>query len=494
MPLDDSDYTEGSGIAPSAVPVVARLWDLALDGPPEFVPDDYERLMCKVFGVGTRFANNSWNEYADWNDEGSPSALWPDLYHAVEYNTFSQMADTLVRDGDGGFDEYDNGMTIVFSAGNLEPPDEHVPPWPDPNPDQLTIAPGNAKNIISVGASDGWQGSGEDRECCGSWDGIPSCDEGSGDDISNVLAGSMRGTGGFQKRYKPDVVAPGSRLRAAWSKGEPGSNPNYRCFGFTSGATPMVTGAAILIDAWYSDEFYGLVHASPALIKAMLVAHAANLGPFPFGEGGIDRYTNQALPHSPSLAQGWGRLELDGLFSPAAATVIIDEDHRTSPPGPYDPPERRFRNSITSWSMNFDVDDPDEDVIIVMAFTDAPGTPGAQYPHVNNVDIRVIDNNPPGSKWPTARYNGNFFQSAGPYSARVNFIGGFASYTDAINNVEVIRIPAGDLTDDDFTIEVIAAGLNGQAIPGLDGGVPNQDFALYVFNAVVEGSSRGELP
>ncbi len=482
--IDSSGYLKGSGIAPDVNIVGAKIGG-------QFGPDDYERLVGKVFGIGTRFANNSWNEYADWDLLDPDDPNWPNFYHIVGYNTFSRMTDQLVRDGDGGYNDFDKGMTLVFSGGNFAW-EENDPPYPDPNPDYLTIAPGNAKNIISVGASGGWEHQSENRGCCNqfAWIGEPSCAD--DDDISDVLFLSTRGTGTFQHRFKPDLVASGTRLQAAESREVNENASEYVCFGATSGAAPLATGSAVLVDAWFG--YSAGYHPSPALIKAMLVAHAANLGPSPFGEGGIDRYTNQALPHSPSLAQGWGRLELDGLFSPPAATVIIDEDHRTSPPGPYDPPERRFRNSINTWTESYSVDQTSQDVIIVMAFTDAPGTPGAQYPHVNNIDVRVIDNNPPGSKWPTARYNGNFFQSPGPYSARVNFIGGFVSYTDAVNNVEVIRIPAGDLTDNDFTIEVVAQGLNDQAVPGLDGGVPNQDFALYVINAVAQGGSRGEMP
>jgi hypothetical protein len=48
--------------------------------------------------------------------------------------------------------------------------------------------------------------------------------------------------------------------------------------------------------------------------------------------------------------------------------------------------------------------------------------------------------------------------------------------------VEVIRVPAGAVTGS-FSLSVTAAAITYKAVPGLDGGAPNQDFALYVHNA-----------
>lgn len=50
------------------------------------------------------------------------------------------------------------------------------------------------------------------------------------------------------------------------------------------------------------------------------------------------------------------------------------------------------------------------------------------------------------------------------------------------NTVELIRIPAGEIINGDFTVEVVPA-VSAKAVPGLDGSGANQDFALYVYNA-----------
>ena len=456
-------YFEGTGTAPSARIVVAKIGSGANFF--DVTPDTYENLMTKVTGplVGTRFAHNSWNQYK--------SVLGQGVVDATEYSTLSQMMDMLVRDGSGGYDDLGHETTVVFSAGNFRTVAQ--------NPDHLVIAPGNAKNVIAVGASDGWEVFSEGRECCNV--GSPTCVE--GDDISNILALSMRGTGSVIDRFKPDLVAPGSRLRTTWSRGD-GSpyKPLFGCFGGTSGAAPLVTGAAILVDAWYRYPFGD--NPSPAMIKAMLVAHAADLGGA--DESGIDRNTDQALPHSPSLAQGWGRLELDSLFSPGVSTYRVDEDHRSG--GVMNP--RRFRGATTTWSVNLVVDDPDRDVIIAMVFTDAPGTPSAEYPAVNDLNLVAVD----GSGILSSRYYGNRFVSGGYYSRRYSPWEALLA-RDAVNNVEVIRFPASEVTDEDFSIEVQAWTLAGQAVPGLDGlGVPNQDFALYVVNASTAGGGVGGRP
>ena len=80
-----------------------------------------------------------------------------------------------------------------------------------------------------------------------------------------------------------------------------------------------VTGAAVLADAWYHHKFLGgegEVVASPALIKAMLVASADNL------VGGEDHFDGSTLGNSPSVALGWGRVNLDDwILYPKCATI-----------------------------------------------------------------------------------------------------------------------------------------------------------------------------
>ena len=126
-------------------------------------------------------------------------------------------------------------------------------------------------------------------------------------------------------RFKPDLVAPGSQIAAARAQ-ESTFVDYYTCFRGTSAAAPAVTAAAILADAWYRHVISDPVsNPSPAMVKAMLVAHADDM------YGGYDHLTSSTIPHSPSPEQGWGRVNLDGLLQEDVEVTVYDEDHNSPP-------------------------------------------------------------------------------------------------------------------------------------------------------------------
>jgi hypothetical protein len=245
-----------------------------------------------------------------------------------------------------------------------------------------------------------------------------------------------------------------------------------------------VTGSAVLVDAWLQVILYPW-EPSPAMLKAVLVAHADDL------YGGKDWLPKVAgyqpdyepLEHSPSLPQGWGRVDLDTLIpdggGAALGRVFYREDHETSGV------ERRFSGGLTTWSDNLEIVDPNQDLIVVMAYTDAAGSEGATTAAVNNLNLTVVDGWGPGA----SHYYGNKFESGGFYSVRFPGSIGWA-LPDHLNNVEVIRVPAGEIDDDGFSVAVYAATLGGVGVPGLDGGAFNQDFALYIINAQEAGGGQ----
>jgi hypothetical protein len=49
-----------------------------------------------------------------------------------------------------------------------------------------------------------------------------------------------------------------------------------------------------------------------------------------------------------------------------------------------------------------------------------------------------------------------------------------------MNDVEMVRIPPGQLAGGSFTVEVRPTAINAKAVPAFDAG-SNQDFALYVY-------------
>lgn len=172
------------------------------------------------------------------------------------------------------------------------------------------------------------------------------------------------------------------------------------------------------------------------------------------------------LPHSPSIAQGWGRVNLDTLLQEEVAVVALDQDHGGA--------GRRFTASGQYWSTQLQVDDPSEDLLVVMVYTDAPTQVGAESLKVNDLDLRLEKEG--------HRYWGNHFGPGSWYS--VNTYGEVppTPHEDSRNTVEVIRIPGGTLSGT-FNLRVGAKAVVAEAVPGLDEGGPNQDFALYVVNA-----------
>ncbi|RLE20118.1 MAG: hypothetical protein DRJ65_18890 [Acidobacteria bacterium] len=453
---DQATYFRGTGLAPSTQIIVAKVGKLYRGENNEengMSENEYRDLMTLVEGTWARFASNSWNYKPEnwwWNPENPvPAGTLP--YTA--YSGFSRMIDELVRDASG--DSILDPMTIVFSSGNFGAG------W--------VAAPANAKNAIVVGTTQGWSTTGTDGAA------HPDCDS------LNQVIGNIVGNVGWQSnrmyigeddsgtelpRFKPDLVAPGTQIAAARAQ-QSGTPDLYQCFWGTSAAAPAVTAAAILADAWY---YYVISNPqavpSPAMVKAMLIAHADDL------YGGTDHFTNTTMPHSPSPAQGWGRVNLDKLFQTTTGVTVFDEDHLTSP-------NRRFTVVGQAWTTTLQVDDPTQPIIAVMVCTDASSNPTATGGlMVNDLRLRITK---PGGIGTQKHYFGNTFDTNSWYSTQ------FGNWSwivtgDQRNTVEVIRIPPQSLTVP-FTLTVSAKAINAIAVPGLDNNNFNQDFALYVFNA-----------
>jgi hypothetical protein len=427
---DSGNFYLGTGIAPLAEIVTVRLGRVQWFK--EYTPADFQALVNKVRQKTARFINNSWNYDAGLSDA------------PLGYTTISQIFDQLVRDSSGGFNQFDHPMTIVFSAGNHDgdpPGDENENLW---NPYHYVEAPGNAKNVISVGSSESYRTTGFDCS--------------SATNIKNIAGYSLRGVRYDPNRFKPDLVAPSTKIAAAESQYDKDPLPwddGYVAFCGTSAAAPVVTGAAVLAETWYKYK-NGSVLPSPAMVKAMLAARAEDL------YGGYDPYAQATLPHFPSLAQWWGRANLNRLFQSAVDVRFFDEDHTTQG-------ARRFTSGEGSWTVNLTVDNPSYPVIVALAFTDRFAAAGAYLLKVNNLDVYVIDG--------SYSYQGNDFKADGyTYRATSHWL------PDQDNTVELIRVPAGEIVNGDFTVEVVPA-VSAKAVPGLDGTGANQDFALYVYNA-----------
>jgi len=155
-----------------------------------------------------------------------------------------------------------------------------------------------------------------------------------------------------------------------------------------------------------------------------------------------------------------------------AAKVLIDKEMVFSEEG-------HFIGHTELSPEELEADDSSEPIIAVMAFTDAASSPtesGSLI--VNELEMTIVK---PGTFRTRRTYVANVFATDSWYSRQ--FTGDATILTGGHNNVKVIRIPAGALTDP-FTLKVSAVGVNAKAVPGISGETENQDFALYVYNAV----------
>ena len=466
--LDQEGFYLGTGVAPSAQLISFRIWGddchdfFYID---QFTPDPfyspamferYSQRLVTTLGVGSvRFANHSWNlaEVTEPVDNFS-------------YNAYSQKFDQLVRDADGGFNQFDRPNSIIFSAGNRFG-----------GGNKTVVAPANAKNVIAVGALSSWRPS--DYPAMPPWS-AGTC--GTANDIVDVAHYSRRGVTPDPGRFKPDLVAPATRIGGAFTMAHTKAmncfytsedvNQNYyvRTTG-TSFAAPVVTGAAVLAERWYQAKTT-LTTVSPAMIKAMLVAHGEDLY-YMNGQTkvwGTDLMEGTTLSYRPQKPQGWGRVNLDKLFQSSVGVRFFDEDHGATP-------VRRFTAGSGSWSPNpsLRVADASKDLIVVLAFTDAPAAVGASPLKVNDLDLVV--------RIGIYNYSGNYFDLSSGYSVRIPL--GLVVRNPA-NNVEVVRIMPSQLppTGSSFTLEVQPTAISAKAVPSLDGSAANQDFAVYVYNAL----------
>jgi hypothetical protein len=413
FPSADSDgFRYGLGIAPFARVGSSKIFDRG-DG--IFVLGTYTDIATHAYRNGMRVSSNSW---------GAP---------ANRYTVESQEYDAIVRDADPGTpgnQEY----TVVFAAGNAYG-------------GGTILTPATAKNVITVGASEGYRPDGIVDGC-----GVGDLGADSADDVVDFSSGGPLEDG----RAKPDIVASGTHVEGAASqhrlytgrslcvdaangKYYPAGQTLYAWASGTSQSTPVVAGAAAIIRAYTVLEGWLPESAppSPAMVKAMLVAAATPMS------------GDRAGGTLPDARQGYGRVSL-GPVVDDAARLLVDQTVRFSAPG-------------ESYERTGDVGDPARPFRVALVWTDAPALPVAA-PQVNDLDleVRVGDTVYRGN-----RYTG-FVSTPNPGDG-----------PDRLNTVETVTVPAG--VRGPFTVTVRAAAVAGDGVPG-DADPTDQDFALVVYN------------
>ncbi len=403
---DTRGYQYGLGLAP-----FARVGVTAIFGPTAATSTSWEG---SAHVAGARVSSNSWGYTA------GPG------FSPYKYDIYAQEYDFIVRDARSGVAGH-QAMSVVFAAGNAGPTAKTV------------ATPGTAKNIITVGAGENVR--------LGFTDGcaIPESGANNANDLANFSARGPVTTGSGDRRYKPDIVAPGTQIVAGIPQSDydgtsvcsqyfPAGQTLYGLSSGTSHSCPAVAGAAALV---YQDF---LNKARPEPSPAMVKAYLANSATHMTGAG-----TNDKLP---SNAQGMGRMDLGRAFD-GASRILVDQTQVFGTTG---------QTHVTTGTVVA----TDKPFRVTLAWTDAPGT-STSAPWVNNLDLTVTVGG--------ATYRGNVFTLASSVA------GGTA---DAKNNIESVFIPAG--VSGVFTVTVQATNIAGEGVPG-NADTTDQDFALVIYNA-----------
>jgi serine protease AprX len=359
------------------------------------LPEDLTTLFSQAYDAGARIHSNSWG--------------------GGDFGTYNQES----RDVDRFVWEHKD-MVILFAAGN-DGEDRNK----DGKIDLGSITPpSTAKNCISVGASESLRkDSRETYKRIGpvQFSRNPIASDKIANSPDDIAAFSSRGPC-LDERFKPDVVAPGTRIFSTkpvnnqgcdWGSDWASVEDFYVYMDGTSMATPLTAGAVGLIREYLRNTNQSI--PSAALIKAALI-HTAVRKPY--------RYT--ALESDSVLwdpEQGWGHVNLKPFISAIAGWSMLLVD---VPIG---------LQTGQCWKGNFDVANSDHPIKVTLVWTDFPAV-ADKYPSlVNNLDLIVTD--PDGKD-----YHGNVFFP--PYDSKL----------DAINNVESVLI--ADPKPGQYKITVLA--------------------------------------
>ncbi len=249
-------------------------------------------------------------------------------------------------------------------------------------------------------------------------------------------------------RRKPDIVAAGCDITSSVDTGTRVLN----CGCATSWATPHAAGAAALVRQYFTEGWWAggtkvaanAITPSGALLRAMMVNSAINMS-------GPANYPNDT--------EGWGIIRIDRalMFNDNGRNLVV----------------RDIRNQFglrtgEDFTQGYTVSagaSTSQQLRVVLAYTDPPGTAGAANTLINNLDLEVTDPN-------GVVYHGNDFDPAAGLS-RANS----TSAGDALNNLEVVLVSAP--TAGAWSVRVIATAV----------AVDRQGFAIAITSTAPPPSS-----
>ena len=435
-----------------------------------------------VASPGARLFNHSWNDRPE--NPGGPDATMYNEKAILLDNATRTLSSVGFYFGASGARSGDAAPSLhIVSAGNFPQPTPNGSPDPTL---RMVTAPGNAKNVITVGATSGLnQETFVVGEGCTSCYYCPSCAYNQCDHALDARRIEDFSRVGYPNlRLKPDLVAPGTRVYGRRSAlRNDACNYNSQCsfdltgdsqyawdYG-TSFSAPVVTGAAALVDEWLTG--LAAKKPSPALVKAALIASATNLR----------TSTNCArsdIKPAPDKYQGWGGAALDRLFRAASTYYYKDQYDPAHPDGSLLTP-----SSSTPWTKQLTVVDPTKAVSIALVWTDRAGdTKVATLQNlVNDLNLEVVGN----GTTPPSFFIGNMYYFDPCETSRQGYSLNRPSpwVPDSKNNVERVDISPAQLSQNNIsalTVKVSVGMIRGDGIEPT-GSTLRQDFALFVVNA-----------
>ena len=400
-PVSEKDglgYSYGRGVAPRAMLYTSRL-NCGFNN---------QTYVSSPLSAGARGSNNS------WNNSGSAAQ--------IRYQASEREYDILVREGDFSTPATEQFM-VIFSAGNAGPGVSTI------------TGPHVAKNIISVASSNNGRASASAA--------------------NNISSFSSRGPA-EDGRILPTLTAVGgstastrNTLGGSCATAIANTTGLYSTCSGTSMSTPMLSGAAALVNQYFGKKFPG-EKPSPAMVKAILINGARDL------PGAGTAGANDGSLTIPNNDEGWGMLNLEATFSPALKAIYLDQKSILTTVGQSD-------------TFTVGAADPAKPLRITLVWTDAPGAVNANPAQVNDLDLSVVQG---GNS-----YRGNVFAS-GMSTTGGNF--------DRLSNIENVYIANPGSTA--ATLTISAAALNADALAGNGAaGTVRQDYALVCSNCVIAG-------
>ncbi len=317
------------------------------------IPSDLSQLFQPAYDAGARIHTNSWGTAG-----------------AGSYDSESVSVDQFMWDN--------KNFLVLYAAGNAgydKDMDGVIDPY-------CIDSPATAKNCLSVGASESYRiGASEGFSTVGYGQfrtyAEPVASDLFADKPYGLAAFSSRGPT-LDRRYKPEVVAPGTNILSTRSSVQLGNgwgafNDDYYWSGGTSMATPLVAGMAALMREYLIEE-EGLEDPSAALVKTGIIHGAVSLSP---GQYGTESY--REISGCPDFSQGWGRVDLESSLNSDDSCEIEYYDIKT--PAPVDGSYVR--------TFSFDVANSGKPFKATLGWTDYPGSAAAYGGLVNDLDLRV---------------------------------------------------------------------------------------------------------